>query len=140
MTLDELFRRWAEVRKGLYAGLDQVTDAQLTFAPREGLWSLGVTALHIASAEEGWVRFVVQHVLDGWPSDEAFGLVRYPSVAAVKAALPVRSLRRVTPLDWELPLSSSDIVMFSPFLSSPAGALSRSRVRSRKQADRPAPE
>ncbi len=53
MNANEVFGQWATVREGLLSALDQLSDAQLDFVPREGLWSLGTVARHIAGAEEG---------------------------------------------------------------------------------------
>jgi len=64
--------------------MDQLTDDQLAFVPREGLWSLRTVALHIATAEEGWFRYVVTGQLDKWPEvDES----EYPTVLSIKALL-----------------------------------------------------
>jgi hypothetical protein len=41
MNAKELFGHWAEVRDGLLRALGKLTDEQLGFVPREGLWSLG---------------------------------------------------------------------------------------------------
>jgi uncharacterized damage-inducible protein DinB len=84
MNAAELFSHWKEIRQGLYAALDLLTDEQLGFVPREGLWSLRTVALHIATAEEGWFRYVVTGELDEWPEvDES----HYPTVASIKALL-----------------------------------------------------
>ena len=81
----ELLRHWDEVRAGLYQALDKLSDAQLTFVPREGLWSLGKVVCHIASCEEGWLR----HFARGqWPPEESdYAPESYPSVAALKQLL-----------------------------------------------------
>jgi uncharacterized damage-inducible protein DinB len=86
MDLKKLFEHWNDVRSGLLSALDLLTDEQLAFTPREGLWSLGETVCHIAGAEEGWFRYVVTHELGGW--DEAdFQLQDYPTVEALKGLL-----------------------------------------------------
>ena len=84
MNAKELFSHWAEVRSGLIQALSQLTDEQLGFVPGEGLWSLGQVACHIAEAEDGWFRHVVQSELDDWPEYTA---ATYPTVAAVKNLL-----------------------------------------------------
>jgi hypothetical protein len=38
MNALELFGHWHEVREGLVQTLDKLTDEQLDFVPREGLW------------------------------------------------------------------------------------------------------
>jgi uncharacterized damage-inducible protein DinB len=84
MNAAELFSHWETVRQGLYEALDQLTDEQLAFVPREGLWSPGTVACHIANAEDGWFRYIAAGEVDEWPLlDET----RYRTVAAVKALL-----------------------------------------------------
>ena len=84
MKAAELFSHWREVRAGLLLAMDQLADDQLAFVPREGLWSLRTVALHIATAEEGWFRYVVTGQLDEWPEvDES----EYPTVLSIKALL-----------------------------------------------------
>jgi uncharacterized damage-inducible protein DinB len=56
----------------------------LRFVPREGLWSLGTVACHIANAEEGWFRYVVTRELDKWPPLEE---EKSRTIASVKAML-----------------------------------------------------
>jgi uncharacterized damage-inducible protein DinB len=72
------------VRRGLHQALDGLTTEQLAFVPREGLWSLGTVACHIANAEDGWFRYVAAREVDEWPSlDES----QYRTVAEIKALL-----------------------------------------------------
>lgn len=47
MNVKELFGYWLDVRNGLLAALDKLMDDQLDFRPREGLWSLRETIVHI---------------------------------------------------------------------------------------------
>jgi uncharacterized damage-inducible protein DinB len=61
-----------------------LSDEQLKFTPRAGLWSLGTIARHIAGAEEGWFRYVVTGELDGWPE---FAAQDTPTVESVKTLL-----------------------------------------------------
>jgi uncharacterized damage-inducible protein DinB len=68
MNAAELFSHWEPVRRGLFEALDKVSDEQLAFVPREGLWSLGTVARHIANAEDGWFGYVAIGELDEWPS------------------------------------------------------------------------
>ena len=84
MNAAKLFAHWKEVRQGLYAALDLLADEQLAFVPREGLWSLRTVALHIATAEEGWFRYIATQELAEWPEvDER----DYPTVASIKTLL-----------------------------------------------------
>lgn len=57
MTADDLVSRWKAVRHGLLQALTMVNDEQLCFSPRDGLWTLGQVACHIAEAEEGWFHY-----------------------------------------------------------------------------------
>ena len=81
----ELSGHWAGVRKGLYQALEALSDEQLGFVPREGLWSLGEVVRHIANAEEGWFRYAVTHELEGWP--EGYTADEYGTVASLQALL-----------------------------------------------------
>jgi uncharacterized damage-inducible protein DinB len=84
MNAAELFSHWMIVRRGLVQALDGLTEEQLAFVPREGLWSLGTVACHIANAEDGWFRYVAARELDEWPSlDEG----KYRTVASIQALL-----------------------------------------------------
>ncbi len=84
MNAAERFRHWQSVRHGLIEALDKLNDEQLGFVPRDGLWSLGQVACHIADAEDGWFRHVATGELDEWPQFEAED---YPTVEAVKKLL-----------------------------------------------------
>jgi uncharacterized damage-inducible protein DinB len=117
MNALEMFNHWRVVRRGLLDALDQVTDAQLAFVPREGLWSLGMVAVHIAEAEEGWFRYVVTGELAAWPQFQEQG---FASVEAIKevltrvhertqaylATIDVADIERIihTPWDEDIPL------------------------------------
>lgn len=83
MNTQELFGHWNDVRAGLVEALNQLTDAQLDFTPRPGLWSLRETVLHIAVTEDGWLRYYAEN---RWHEDlpEPAG---YPTVASLKAFL-----------------------------------------------------
>jgi uncharacterized damage-inducible protein DinB len=85
MNADELFGHWKEVRKGLFQALDRLADTDLNFVPREGLWSLGTVARHIANAEEGWFRYAGTRELAEWPG--AYTARDYPTVASIKTLL-----------------------------------------------------
>lgn len=84
MNAAELFNHWGTVRRHLLRALELLDDEQLAFVPREGLWSLGTVARHIAAAEEGWFRYVVNRELDAWPE---FGDKDYVTVASIVALL-----------------------------------------------------
>jgi uncharacterized damage-inducible protein DinB len=85
VNVKELFSHWDEVRRGLFEALDKLSDDQLHFRPREGLWSLGIVACHIANAEEGWFRYVITRERDEWPAE--YTVADYPTLGAVKSLL-----------------------------------------------------
>jgi uncharacterized damage-inducible protein DinB len=93
----ELFGHWTEVREGLFRALDSLDDAQLAFVPREGIWSLGTVARHIANVEEGWFRHAVTRELAEWPAE--YSAADYPTVDAVKALLSQVHVRTVAFLE-----------------------------------------
>ena len=68
MNAMEQFSHWRIVRGGLIRALEMVDDDQLSFVPREGLWSLGTVARHVANAEEGWFRYAVTRERSEWPA------------------------------------------------------------------------
>ena len=121
MSARELFRHWDEVREGLYQALSKLTDAQLGFVPREGLWSLGKVARHIAHAEEGWFRYVVTRELHQWPE---YTVENYPTVESIKAllsevhtrtedylmTLDIAALDRILDVPWDRRLSLGWII------------------------------
>jgi uncharacterized damage-inducible protein DinB len=85
MNVVEEFAYWRVVRRGLLEALDMLNDDQLAFVPREGLWSLGQVACHIAKAEDGWFRYAVTCELSQWPA--APDRADCASVAAVRSLL-----------------------------------------------------
>jgi uncharacterized damage-inducible protein DinB len=95
-TRDWYLRYWPLVREGLFQALDQLTDEQLSFTPREGLWPLGQIACHIAEAEEGWFRHIVTGELNDWPK---YRPEDHASVTAVKALLEEVHGRTIAYLD-----------------------------------------
>ena len=84
MNAAERFAHWRTVRRGLLDALNVLSDEQLAFVPRAGLWSLGTVARHIAEAEEGWFRHIVTGELDEWPQ---FTEAAYPTIASIMALL-----------------------------------------------------
>jgi uncharacterized damage-inducible protein DinB len=85
MNANELFGHWTVVRRGLLQALDELTDAQLGFVPRAGMWSLGTVARHIANAEEGWFRYAATRELAEWPGE--YTAQEFPTVESIKALL-----------------------------------------------------
>lgn len=84
MNAFDVFGNWQATRLGLYQALDKLTDDQLNFVPRAGLWSLGETARHIAETETGWIGIIARNEIDTWPKYPAG---QYTTVAAIKQLL-----------------------------------------------------
>jgi uncharacterized damage-inducible protein DinB len=122
MNAMEVFSHWRVVRQGLIEALDELADVQLDFVPREGLWSLGTVARHIANAEEGWFRYAVTRELAEWPA--AYTAQAYPTVEAVGELLAevharteafletvdVSELDQVVDLPWDEGLALRQII------------------------------
>jgi uncharacterized damage-inducible protein DinB len=83
MNANELFVHWKEVRNGLLTAIEKLTDTQLNFSPREGLWSLRETVVHIAGTEDGWLRCYTANRWHENPPQAA----DYPTIASLKALL-----------------------------------------------------
>jgi uncharacterized damage-inducible protein DinB len=107
----ELFGHWRSVRRHLLQALDQVTDEQLEFVPRKGLWSLGTVARHIAEAEEGWFRYVATRELDQWPE---FADEDYPTAESIKNLLTEVHRRTKTYLE-SLDITDLDRIVTAPW-------------------------
>jgi uncharacterized damage-inducible protein DinB len=111
MNAAEMFGHWQSVRRDLLRALDMLADEQLGFVPREGLWSLGTVACHIAEAEEGWFRYVVTRELGAWPEFAAGGYATVESIRtlldwvhsrteAYLATVDVVDLERIIDASW----------------------------------------
>lgn len=83
MNAEELFQHWSAVRAGLIAGLDKLADAQLDFTPRDGLWSLRETVVHIAGTEDGWLRCYTANQWHANPPEAK----NYPTLESLKRLL-----------------------------------------------------
>jgi uncharacterized damage-inducible protein DinB len=83
MDAKTLIKYWNEVRSGLFAALDKISDEQLDFKPRQELWSLRETVVHIAGTEDGWLR---HYTANKW-HDNIPQAGDYPTVASLKALL-----------------------------------------------------
>jgi uncharacterized damage-inducible protein DinB len=120
MNAQELFGHWSNVRSGLLEALDKLTDAQLDFRPRDGLWTLRETVTHIAGTEDGWLRY---YAANRWHED-TFQAADYPTIDSLKtllaeqhakteaqfAADPDAVLGEVRPLPWGKQVTMSWVV------------------------------
>jgi uncharacterized damage-inducible protein DinB len=103
MKASEGFAHWNSARQGLYAALDRLSDEQLKFVPREGLWSLGTVAVHIATAEDGWLRLAAEPGLPGWPEARyrADELTTVPAIKQVLAEVHERTFAFLATIELE---------------------------------------
>jgi uncharacterized damage-inducible protein DinB len=85
MNLCQIFSHWKQVRMDLLVTIDKFEEADLSYIPFAGSWPVGQMMLHIADAEDGWIRYAVTRELDHWP--EQYRLENYPTKAAIKSAL-----------------------------------------------------
>ena len=63
----EFFSHWNQIRAGLLSTIEAFNDDELFVVPYQGSWPIGQIMLHIAGAEDGWLRYVVTRELDEWP-------------------------------------------------------------------------
>ena len=85
MSSSQIFTHWHQVRADLLTLIDQFSDEELAYVPFAGSWSVGQIILHIAEAEEGWIRYAILRQLEKWP--EPHQPQEYPTTAALKSAL-----------------------------------------------------
>lgn len=110
MNAKEIFSHWDDVRNGLLEALDLLSEEQLDFKPRENLWSLRETVVHLAGTEDGWLRY---YGANRW-HENAPQAGDYPTREALKTLLaqvhavtqqqfaqdPDALLEQVCPLPW----------------------------------------
>lgn len=84
MNLDEYFSHWRQVRDDLLRLVDLFSEQELAFTPFDGSMSAGEIMLHIAEAEDGWLRYQVTRELAAWPK---YTLAGYPGRAEIKDLL-----------------------------------------------------
>jgi uncharacterized damage-inducible protein DinB len=85
MAPTEMFGHWSQIRSGLIATIESFDESELALIPFEGSWSVGQIMLHIADAEDGWLRYAITHELDEWP--KMYTLENYPDKASIVQAL-----------------------------------------------------
>ena len=84
MKPGQIFAHWKQVRQELIWTIDQFSDVELSYVPFKSSWPVGDTILHIASAEEGWFRYVVKGELSGWPE---YDLAKFSDLVSIKKLL-----------------------------------------------------
>lgn len=67
MKPKDIFSHWDQIRTELIATIESFDNQELIYTPYSGSWSVGKIMLHIADAEDGWLRYVISRELDEWP-------------------------------------------------------------------------
>lgn len=80
-----LFSHWKRIRAGLIETIDKFDQGMLEYTPFDGSYSAARIMLHIADAEEGWFRYVIDKKYDEWPSQ--FIVENYPTLTEIKGVL-----------------------------------------------------
>jgi len=93
----EIFSHWNQVRSDLTSTIHSFKDSELTFVPFEGSWSAGRIMLHIAGAEDGWLRYVIAKDLDEWP--DHYKLSNFPNKESILSVLTEIHKRTINYLD-----------------------------------------
>jgi len=81
MEPQEFFSHWNQVRTDLIATIELFTDEELAIAPFAKSWPIGQIMLHIADAEDGWLRYVVTQEITEWPNE--YTLENFPDKASI---------------------------------------------------------
>jgi uncharacterized damage-inducible protein DinB len=76
MLPKDMFSHWEGVRRDLVSTIEAFDESELEYVPFEGSRKIGDIMLHIADAEDGWLRFCVTKELDAWP--DFYNLTNYP--------------------------------------------------------------
>lgn len=100
MKPGELFNHWEQIREGLISTINAFTEEDLDYALYPESWSVGKIILHIAGAEDGWLRYVVSRELKEWP--EIYTLENYPdkeSILQVLSDIHARTIEYLETLD-----------------------------------------
>jgi uncharacterized damage-inducible protein DinB len=110
MHLNKLFAHWDQIHADTLATLNQFTQEELAYVAYQGGMPAGRIVLHIADAEEGWFRLIVQRRRETWPSD--FTLENYPTKEAIASLLSATHARTMEYLG-SLRLDDLDMVIES---------------------------
>ena len=81
MLPKELFSHWERVRGDLISTIEAFDESELDFVPFEGCRQVGDIMLHIADAEDGWLRFCITKEIDAWP--DYYNLGNYQNKQAI---------------------------------------------------------
>jgi uncharacterized damage-inducible protein DinB len=81
MHPEKIFNHWDQIRSDLVKTILKFEETDLRLEPFQGSWSVGRIMLHIADAEDGWLRYVVTGELKEWP--DTYTLENYPDIPAI---------------------------------------------------------
>ena len=81
MIPSEMFAHWNQIRSGLVSTIESFDESELELIPFEGSWSIGQIMLHIADAEDGWLRYGITKELDEWP--QIYKMNNYPDKGSI---------------------------------------------------------
>jgi uncharacterized damage-inducible protein DinB len=87
VKLDQLFSHWDHIHQDTLDVCDMFSEAELDHRAYKGGWSVRQIVLHIASAEDGWFRFIATNEYKDWPPSPA--LKDYPTLESIKNLLKV---------------------------------------------------
>jgi len=85
MKPEDIFSHWEQVRTDLISTINSFQEDELNFVPFDESWPAGRIMLHIADAEDGWLRYVIKKEIDGWP--DQYTLQNYPDKESILQAL-----------------------------------------------------
>jgi len=75
MLPKDIFSHWKGVRKELISTIEVFDEADLEYVAFEGDRKAGDIMLHIADAEDGWLRYCVTKEIEVWP--DTYNLANY---------------------------------------------------------------
>ena len=81
MLPKDVFSHWEGVRRDLVSTIEAFDEDELEYVPFEGCRKVGDIMLHIADAEDGWLRFCVKKELEAWPN--FYNLTNYPDKQSI---------------------------------------------------------
>jgi uncharacterized damage-inducible protein DinB len=81
MLPKDLFSHWDGVRDGLLATIEAFEESELDCVAFEGDRKAGNIMLHIADAEDGWLRYAVTQEIEEWP--DTYNLENYPDKQSI---------------------------------------------------------
>jgi uncharacterized damage-inducible protein DinB len=81
MTLKQFKDNWKQTRTDLLETIRKFSDAELSYAPFEGSWTVGQIILHIAQEEKGEIGYGLIQDLPEWPAE--YRPEDYPTVESM---------------------------------------------------------